>query len=320
MLTLFSTPKPFTGHSGVIQRNALESWRLLHPNVEVILFGDDAGAAEVCSELGLRHEPDAGHRENGTKSLRTIFGRAQEIARHDIVCYSNCDIILTKDFLRSLDRVSKWQEKFLMIGRRWDVDITERLDFAQPDWEDRVTARVRAEGFQRLYYNIDYFAFRRGLNLDIPDLVIGRNWWDQWLVWRAGALCVSVVGASEAVCAVHQNHDYAYHPQGMAGVWTDDITRANFRRAGGWGHLHTIEDATYRLTATGIQPNRLSWLAPAKRRTRRLNRTLQTFVRTRLWHPLLDKTRSLRHSAGLRKEVLDPLRSRKTVRRHWLDL
>ena len=45
MLTLFSTCKPFHGHNGVIQRNALKSWRLLHPDIEIILFGDDEGVA-----------------------------------------------------------------------------------------------------------------------------------------------------------------------------------------------------------------------------------------------------------------------------------
>src|SRR5262249_19151083 len=55
--TFFATAKPFEGHSGIIQRNALKSWMLLHPNVEVILFGDDKGAAEIAAELGLRHVP-----------------------------------------------------------------------------------------------------------------------------------------------------------------------------------------------------------------------------------------------------------------------
>ena len=44
MLTFFTTGKPFRGHSGIIQRNALRSWLLLDPDVEVILFGDDEGA------------------------------------------------------------------------------------------------------------------------------------------------------------------------------------------------------------------------------------------------------------------------------------
>ena len=41
MLTIFSTPKPFRGHIGVIQRNAIESWKRIHPDVEIILFGDE---------------------------------------------------------------------------------------------------------------------------------------------------------------------------------------------------------------------------------------------------------------------------------------
>ena len=46
MLTFFTTAKPFREHDAIIQRNALKSWKLLHPDVEVIFFGDDEGAAE----------------------------------------------------------------------------------------------------------------------------------------------------------------------------------------------------------------------------------------------------------------------------------
>ena len=55
MFTLFTTPKPFQGHIGVIQRNALRSWKRLHPDVEVMLFGDDEGAAESLEVLDHRH-------------------------------------------------------------------------------------------------------------------------------------------------------------------------------------------------------------------------------------------------------------------------
>lgn len=319
MLTLFTTAKPFQGHSAIIQRNALQSWKLLLPDVEIILFGTDEGAAEVCKEFGLRHEPEVELKQNGTKSVRWIFGRAQEIARHDLLCYSNCDILLTSDFAHALASASRWQQKFLMVGRRWDLDVIQPLDFSLPDWQETLVARARREGFQRLHYNIDYFVFPRGLYTEFPDLVIGRNHWDQWLVWKAGASGVHVVDASDAVCAVHQNHDYAYHPQGMAGVWSDEATSANFRAAGGWSHLHTIEDANYLLGPQGIRPNRSYWLAPAKRRFRLADRAVRTFFRTRFWYPLLGATRFLRHALGLRKSSLEPLRRRKTPRRHWQD-
>src|SRR5260221_6870593 len=58
MITIFTTAKPFTGHSGVIQRNALKSWKELHADAEVILFGAEEGAAEAANELGVRHVAD----------------------------------------------------------------------------------------------------------------------------------------------------------------------------------------------------------------------------------------------------------------------
>ena len=137
MLTIFSTAKPFEGHSNVIQRNALESWTLLHPDVEVILFGDEKGTAEVCRDLGIHHEPHVNRNEHGTKYLNYIFDRAKQIARHNILCYANCDIMLTSDFRAALEVISKTYSRFLMIGRRWDTNITEPWDFNQPGWAFR---------------------------------------------------------------------------------------------------------------------------------------------------------------------------------------
>jgi len=66
MLTIFTTAKPFRGHSGIIQRNALQSWKALQPDIEIILFGDDEGAAEAAEEFGLRHEEQVERNEWGT--------------------------------------------------------------------------------------------------------------------------------------------------------------------------------------------------------------------------------------------------------------
>jgi len=48
MITMFSTPKALIGHIDMIQRNAIRSWQRLDPDIEIILVGDDSGAAEVC--------------------------------------------------------------------------------------------------------------------------------------------------------------------------------------------------------------------------------------------------------------------------------
>src|SRR6266436_5996627 len=134
MLTIFTTAKPFRGHIGVIQRNALQSWKALYPDIEIILLGDDEGAAEAAEKFGLRHEPFAERNERGTKRLDYLYTRAQAIATHKVLCYINCDIILMQDFRRAIERVRAAHREFLMVGRRWDTDVTEPLAFERADW------------------------------------------------------------------------------------------------------------------------------------------------------------------------------------------
>ena len=318
MLTIFTTAKPLRGHFSVIQRNALQSWKLLHPQAEVILFGDEGGSANVAKELGLRHEPAVAQNEHGTTLINYMFQRAQQIAKYDLICYVNCDIVLARDFRQALERLLTWRKPFLMVGRRWDTDITEPFDFSDPGWEGRVISLAKSTGFQRLYYNIDYFAFTRDLYKEIPPFAIGRLAWDNWLVWKARELKAPVVDASAVVCAVHQNHDYSHHPLSTQGVWQGEEARRNLELAAGGRHARTIEDATHKLTPQGLVKNKWFWLAPAHRRVLITRNAIRRLFRVHLWHPLLDKTRSLRHSVGLRDELLNPLRRRK-ARRHWQD-
>ena len=243
MLTFFTTAKPFRAHIGIIQRNALQSWKALHPDIEIILFGADEGAAEVAQEFGLRHEPHVACNELGTKRLNYLFARAQAIARHEILCYINCDIILMQDFCRAIERVRAAHREFLMVGRRWDTDITAPLAFAHPDWQDDLRDLALRRGRRRTAEWIDYFAFSRGVyGPDMPPFVL-RVFWDNWLVWKALDSGKPVVDASRAVMAVHQNHDYSHHPQGKPGVWNGEEARRNAQLAGGWRHLRTIADA-----------------------------------------------------------------------------
>lgn len=114
MITFFTTAKPFEGHSGIIQRNALTSWKPLDPEVEVIRFGDESGAAEIASELGLRHEPHVPRNQCGRKRLDSMFACAQSMAPNEVLCYSNCDIILLPDFFQAVKRITSAYKNFLV--------------------------------------------------------------------------------------------------------------------------------------------------------------------------------------------------------------
>jgi hypothetical protein len=297
MLTFFSTPKPFIGHSNIIQRNALKSWTLLHPNAEVILFGDEEGAAEACRDLGIRHEPQARRNEHGTKYLNYLFDRARDMSRHEFLCYANCDIMLTGDFLEGLKLVSKAHSQFLMVGRRWDTDITEPWDFSQPDWAQRLRSLALLNGKQNGPSWVDYFCFSRDLYYGkMPPFLVGRNGWDPWLIWQARKSEAHLIDASHRVIAVHQNHDYAYLGEGPAAERSNREASYNWSLGGttAW-HSYGVEAATEMLFEGRLRANHLAWFGPVK--TRILSYPRQA------WWAFLRATRPIRHRLGLRSAL-----------------
>jgi hypothetical protein len=308
MLTFFTTAKPFHGRSAIIQRNALKSWKLLHQDVDVILFGDDDGASEAASELGIRHEPEIARNRIGLPYINFMFDRAEKIAIHQALCYINCDIILTSDFLSALKRVRKASANFLMVGRRWDTEIAQAIDFSNPQWEEKVRKIALKTNDQKDGWWIDYFLFPRGLySRKIPPFAVSRCSWDNWLVWKALSSRALVVDASASVLAVHQNHGYSYHPMGKVGIWTDKYAQRNFVLAGGWWHLRTILDANTKLTPEGLKPNRARHWYGSKRLVSLAygytKRDLIHKVWLPVWHHWLDLTRPIRTRLGLRSKA-----------------
>lgn len=251
-LTIFSMPKPFRGPIATIQRNAIRSWTLLRPACEVILLGDEFGTAEVARELGVRHLPQVAVNEYGTPRIDSIFEAAQRAGRHELQCYVNCDIILMGDFLRAVAQVAHAKRRFLMVGQRWNMDVQELLEF-ETQWEERLHARARHQGQLFVATGMDYFVFPRGLWGRIPPFAIGRTAWDNWLLYRARAVRAPLIDATRVVMAIHQNHDYAHHPEGARGVWQGVEAKRNLELAGGWPHMFMVKDATHVLLPAGLR-------------------------------------------------------------------
>jgi hypothetical protein len=294
MLTIFALPKAFTGHIATIQSNAITSWSMLSPKPEIILFGDEQGTADFARRLGLRHVPKVKRNEHGTPRLDDIFENAQDLGSYDRLCYVNADIVLLSDFMRAAQRVASWRPSFLMIGRRWNLDLAERIEFERNDWEECLRNDVSQRGIPFDWDAVDYFFFSRGLLRSIPRFVVGRPWWDGWMVWRALSQRVPVVDASRVVMAVHQNHAYDF-PGGLPGIWDSQETKRNLEVAGGIHNDRGILDATYRLEPGGrISAAYYSRWCAAYRR-----------VQWRAWFAILGVTRPLRHLLGIRRQNLD---------------
>jgi hypothetical protein len=255
VLTIFATPKAFRGRIATIQRNAITSWTTLHPRPEIILFGDEPGTAGICRELGLAHIPTLAGNEYGAPLLADLFESAQLLATQNLLCYVNADIILLSDFADALRHLLKVQDKFLMVGRRWDVRMDGLWDFDAPDWEKSLRNYVLHHGVQGPSPgNSDYFAFPRGLWASIPALALGRGWWDAWLIYSARRRGAAVIDASSALMAVHQVHDQSGYTHGLS-QWRAELN-LNYQVVGKEAARFCLFDATHLLTPAGLQRTR----------------------------------------------------------------
>jgi hypothetical protein len=181
----------------------------------------------------------------------------------------------------------------MMAGQRWDLDVREPIDFGDPAWAERIRKAALAAGQQRPPQWIDYFIYPRGLYRGkIPEFVIGRPGWDNWLLWWAEKSGLPVIDASDVVIPIHQNHDYSYHPDGEKGVWQGEEAQRNYALLGGGQNYRRVEDATHRMAADGIDFNYRRWWTLGKRTA--------AAKRSQAWFAMLDATRPLRHRLGLK--------------------
>ncbi|MCL6606408.1 MAG: hypothetical protein K6T94_26410 [Paenibacillus sp.] len=250
---IIAMPKPFKGHIGVIQRNSIGSWvNLVSPN-NIVLCGTEEGCAETALLLGTRYNPEVARNEYGTPLLNGLFKIGENLLQTDLICFVNSDIMFTSRLLKAVEIVSGRWNKFLLVGRRINLDLREPWDFSQPDWEISLEAKADKEGELFTADGIDYFIFPRSMWGEIPPFAIGRPAFDNWLIYRARSLRVPVIDATRVIMAIHQNHDYSHYSGGKAAVWDGPEAQRNRELAGGWNHIFDIFDATWLLTPSGLK-------------------------------------------------------------------
>jgi len=246
LITLFSAPKPFTdAHIATIQRNAIKSWTLL-PDVEVILLGEETGLAEEARELGVKHISNVARNANGTPLISSMFELARENSNSDLLCIINADIILISSFVEAANQVVKLKDNFVLLSQRWDLDVTQPIEFTN-GWQDRLSSIVNRQGTLHRPAGSDFFLFPRSSFHEVPPFAIGRAGWDNWMIYKALRENWPVIDGTPSLMIVHQNHDYSHLPGGRPHYEHPD-TNENIRLAGGTAAVrYTILDSTHQL-------------------------------------------------------------------------
>ena len=276
-LTVFSAPKPFTNpHIAAIQRNAIQSWIHLGEDVQVLLVGEEPGLVETAQEFQTPLLKHVARNSSGTPLVSSIFSLARQASQSPYLAYVNADILLLPDFLqatRQIAAILKTQSlrqhrhiqqtlqadlPFLIIGQRWDLEVTRSMEFAN-GWEQRLSEELRQHGQLHPPAGSDYFIYPRPAFSEMPDFAIGRAGWDNWMIYYAHQQGWPLIDATTAVKIIHQNHDYSHLPDGKPHYDLEE-SQHNMSMAGGLANMFTVLDAIYQFTNGELRPVPLTTL------------------------------------------------------------
>ncbi len=283
MLTIFTAPKPFRGHVGIIQDNAIRSWASLTPRPKIILFGSDAGTADPAARRNVEVATQVATNSHGTPLVSDMFRQAAAIAAGDVLAFVSSDIILTQKTVDAARLAALWSKTFMIVAQRHDVDIRERIDFDSES--DRGWTEIAAAGKLHSPGAIDLFIYRRGQYTDMPPFAIGRTAYDNWLLWNTVASDIPLIDATDYLTVLHQNHDYSHAP--TVDVWNGIEARENRSWIKHWTNYYTIVHANWKLCPDGRIIRATGWkyrmarprqlFSHALRATRRVRTRFQTW-------------------------------------------
>ena len=295
LITLFTAAKPFRDpFIATIQRNAIQSWLQLGPEVEVLLVGDEPGMAEVAREFDIRHLPHVEYNRWGTPLVRSLFEQVRQASDNPIMSIVNADILLMSDFVEGILQVADQENEFLIVGRRWGLDIDEPMVFSS-GWQERLRADIQSHGQLHPNFSIDYFVFTYHQYQDMPEFAIGRPQWDNWMIYHACQQGWPVIDATPSVLVVHQNHDYRHLPGNKPPHGLEE-GRRNRELAGGQKTKYLMLDAKYELIDGRLRHPQLTleWVL----------RRFEVWLMRRSWRGV--ELRLLRVFRRIRKAVGEP--------------
>ena len=252
MITFFTTAKSFLEEARQRQINAIQSWKHVHPDAEVILCGEGDGYEEVAIEYGLVRVPDIACSEKGCPRIDDMIRRVRGMAKYPTLAYLNCDMIVMPDLVAAVNRIPF--SRFLMVAQRWDTEMTDLVEFCSGGYE-QVREIVERHGVLSRITAIDMLLFRGEIWQDLPPLYVGRAYYDNYLLFRALAANVPLVDATKSITLVHQNHGYGHIAGGIDAVWDGNEGQHNLETAGGFESLCSIEDATWELSPDALKRN-----------------------------------------------------------------
>ena len=184
-VTFISIPRYFHGIHNALQKCAIESWKALRPEPQILLVGDEFNLSESALELGVQHIKCARRNQWHAPLLNEYLKTALSQIKTEFVAVVSSDVLLDWRLVEAFETVSKKFPNFLLTAAPQASSSKPRL-----------------------------FLFPTNLLAYIPPLAVGRDLTACWLLSEFFLRSIPIIDGSTFIQMRHQEHDLVYSKWG----------------------------------------------------------------------------------------------------------
>jgi len=245
MISIFSSPRNFNGIFDIIQQNAINSWLLIDPAIEIYLIDKSDNIPQYLLEnKRINWLTNVEHNEFGTPLMNSMIKEVEKKTNNNYLLYVSSDIILFPDTLKIIQPLF-FEKKFCAVCIRRDYEQKEPIKF-ENGWDKLIQDKLSTVNTTNPMAG-DFFMFPKNFWENFPPFALGRTMVDGWMMYQTLNQKAKLIDVTPSLIIGHQNHDYGHHPGGREGVYKGEEAIRNEKLAGGWQYAFSIKDSNFLL-------------------------------------------------------------------------
>ena len=212
-ITFISAFRKFKPPFDRIQHSALYSWKeqgipVIAPTNEVDTETACAGYDNITLIDGVKRGREIGF-PTQSPIVPDLIAKALPVADTTMVAYINADIIITENFVEKIQQmVDKYGYDIYAVGSRYEIDLKEYVN--SPESYKKVQEQNRGaydDSTSSDIFIASKFTWRKVIS-EMPDFILGRWGWDNYLHMMAEVYRLKKHNCSDVLPILHCKHTF----------------------------------------------------------------------------------------------------------------
>jgi hypothetical protein len=219
LISLVSAFKHFQGNYDRIQKSAMYSWKA--NDLQVVVSNSEVDTKGSCIEYqnivvveGVRRGRDLGY---ATQSpiIKDLIEKALPAVETPMVVLLNSDFILQENFSKKVEMLlNKYGYDIFVTGSRNNIQLNYLVDSAVTYEKVQKEVRNIFDPSGSDVFMTSKFLWRK-IIADMPDFILGRYVWDNWLNLYAHRNNLKRFNCTKSLPVLHPVHgnEHIYHQE-----------------------------------------------------------------------------------------------------------